>query len=127
MPSPKFFRNITISAFVLGLCFLVANIYFGGMGYSIIAKLFFASMILCDLTFMVSAILWSYRSAWLQESAPPKLPMPGGPMPGGKMPAGMVVGGQMPGTPKPSAPMVIRPGAPGATAPAPQKPGPSQP
>jgi hypothetical protein len=121
MPSPQFFRNITISAFVLGLCFLVANIYFGGMGYSIIAKLFFASMILCDLTFLVAAVLWSYRHAWVQESAP-KLPMPGGPMPGGKMPAGLTMGGPMPGAPKPGAPMVIRPGAPASAAPPAQKP-----
>jgi hypothetical protein len=124
MPKPQFFRNITVAALVLGVCFLIANLYLGGMGYSVLAKILFACMILCDLAFMVGAMLWMYRSAWLRESTPQGPP---GAMPGGKMPAGLTMGGPMPGAPKPGAPMVIRPGAPVPGAPAAQKPRPPQP
>ncbi len=78
MPSPQFARNGVLSALLLGVIFVAANLYFSGTSHGTLANMFFAFAIVCELALVVFAALWLFAKAWLSEPERPPGPMPGG-------------------------------------------------
>ena len=77
MPSPQFARNGVLSALLLGMIFIAANLYFSGAGHQTLANWFFAFAIVCELALVVFAALWLFAKAWLSEPERPPTPKPG--------------------------------------------------
>ena len=93
MPRPQSIRNVGLTALLLGLIFLAANLYLslGTTGHSKLANVCFAFAIICNTTFAVSAVLWVLTSAWVREPERKPTMIPGPPGAGAKM-----MGGPMP-------------------------------
>jgi hypothetical protein len=77
MLNPKFTGKAAISALLLGVTFLAANLYLGATGHPKLANLFFVLAILSNTAFAVLAVLWVFCIAWLRESERPPTPTPG--------------------------------------------------
>jgi hypothetical protein len=107
MPSPPFIRNMALSALLLGVSFLAANLYLDATGYPKLANLFFMLGILSNTAFAGLAVLWGLCSAWVNEAQRPGAPMPGAkpgpaaPVPGAAPRAITIAPGAMPGAATP--------------------------
>ena len=77
MLNQKFTRNAALSALLLGMIFLAANLYLGANGHPKLANMFFMFAALCDLAFLVLIVLWASVKSWQTEPARPPMPMPG--------------------------------------------------
>jgi hypothetical protein len=83
MLNPKLTWKAALIVLLLGVAFLSANLFIAGTGHSNLANMFFVFAILCDVAFVIFAVLWAAGKAWTSETPPPGMPAPGRPMPGG--------------------------------------------
>ena len=77
MPKSKLFRNIALSALLLGAICLAANLYLGAHSHPKLATLLFALAVMCDMVFAVCTVIWVYWSMWEREPERPTPQMPG--------------------------------------------------
>lgn len=85
MPSPPSALKFALSALLLGLTFMAANLYLGDSGHPKLATLFFLLATVSILAFAVGGVVWVYSRAWHRE--PERAPGPMRIPPGMKPPA----------------------------------------